>query len=291
MTTSFRLCFLLGSAAFGLAAALLPGTSAAGVGAFFAEKAGDHLKEKALERAKGALVPAAPAPVDFPAGGSFAPCAHLFPGGTPIDVRQVNQKWKPRALCAASFAVIYSGLTKTPLLVVERLSKAQLAEAQNEVRTEEFYADPRVPKGERAELDDYRGSGMDRGHLAPAANMPDAKAMAQSFVLSNMVPQDPTNNRKIWSKIESDTRKFARRADGYVYVFSGPLFRGQTQTIGPNQVWVPSDLFKLVFDEASGRSWAHLLANTATARVGQPVDYATFVQQTNWRPLVQGKAN
>jgi endonuclease G len=244
------------------------------------------LVERAVEQqiSKHFSQQAAP-PVSLPPAGSFAGCRQLFPKGAVLDVAKVERQWGATALCSNHFAALHSGLSKTPLLVVERLSRAQMAQALDEARTDEFYADPRLPTSARAELEDYRGSGLDRGHLAPAGDQPNPESMAQSFALSNMVPQDPTNNRKAWAKIESDVRKFARRAQGDVYVFSGPLFRGEQRTIGRNRVWVPSHLFKLVYDEASGRSWAYVLANTAEARVGAPVDYPEFVRQTGWQLL------
>jgi endonuclease G len=225
------------------------------------------------------------APVALPAAHGFSACAQIFPSQVPLDIRTVNADWKPTALCANHFAVLYSALSKTPLVVVERLNRAQIGDAGNEPRTNLFYPDPRLPGGARAELSDYLGSGYDRGHQAPAGDEPDPTSMAQSFVLSNMVPQDPTNNRKIWAKIEKDVRKFVRRAQGEVFVFTGPLFVGERRTIGANKVWVPSHLFKLVYDEASGRSWAYILPNTADARIEAPMDYAAFVRQTGWSLL------
>lgn len=226
------------------------------------------------------------APVSLQPAGSFAGCQHLFPQGAVIDVAKIDRTWRPTALCSNHFAVLYSGRSKTPLVVVERLSREQMSDAQDEKRTNEFFADSRLPRSARAELDDFRGSGLDRGHLAPAGDQPDQSSMAQSFALSNIVPQDPLNNRKTWAKIEKDVRKFVRRAQGNVYVFSGPLFRSQEErTIGRNHVWVPSHLFKLVYDEASGRSWAYLLANTAEARVEAPTDYPSFVREAGWQLL------
>lgn len=243
----------------------------------------DRAVDHAAERARDPV--AVPAPVAFPAGAGFAGCSQVFPAGQPLSVGLVHAQWRPVALCANAYAVVYSGLTKTPLVVVERLNRQQLADARDEQRTDEFFPDPRLPHSARAELDDYKGSGLDRGHLAAAANQPDRTAMAQSFALSNMVPQDPTHNRKVWSKVESDVRKFARRAAGNVFVYSGPLFLGPKRTIGRGEVWVPSHLFKLVFDEASGRSWAYVLANTRDAQLGPPMDYPSFVRQTGWRLL------
>jgi endonuclease G len=186
---------------------------------------------------------------------------------------------KPMALCSDNFAVLYSLSSKTPLVVVERLDAAKLRDAKGEERTNQFYPDPRIPKSGRAELSDYRGTGLDRGHQSPAGDSPDTRSMAQSFALSNMVPQNSSNNRTTWSKLESDVRKFAQRAGGSVYVFTGPLFDPGYTTIGDNKVWVPTRLFKLVYDANSKRAWAYVLPNAET-RVQRPMDYATFVKTT-----------
>ncbi|MGY2290960.1 DNA/RNA non-specific endonuclease [Pseudomonas sp. SDO528_S397] len=217
---------------------------------------------------------------------SFDGCAALFPAAQPINTATVPASMKPMALCSDHFAVLYSQTSKTPLVVVERLNAGQLQAAKGEERTNQFYPDPRIPKGARAELSDYRGQhpAMDRGHQSPAADAPDANAMAQSFALSNMVPQDPTNNRKIWSKVEADVRKFALRAGGDVYVFTGPLFDQGYTTIGDNQVWVPTRLFKLVYDASSKRAWAYVLPNAET-RIEKPMDYAAFVKATGLKLL------
>ena len=217
--------------------------------------------------------------------GGFDSCTEVFPAKTPLSVAAIPERWKPQALCSNNFAVMHSALSKTPLVVIERLSKSQIESATGEGRTNQFYPDPRLPQGSRAELADFRGSSLDRGHLSAAANQPDHGSMAQSFALSNMVPQDPVNNRKIWAKIESDVRKYSQRAPGNVYVFSGPIFVDEHQTVGRSKVWVPTKLFKLVYDEVNQRAWAYILPNTADARVGPPVDYATFVKQTGWKFL------
>ena len=212
---------------------------------------------------------------------SFAACVDMFPAGRPIDTKRIPANLKPMALCSDSFAVLYSQTSKTPLVVVERLSANQLRDAKDQKRTDEFYADPRIPKEGRAELEDYRGQdpAVHKGHQAPAADSPTQRAMAQSFALSNMVPQDPTNNRKAWNKVETDVRKFVQRARGNVFVFTGPIFDAGHGTIGDNKVWKPTRLFKLVYDETSRRAWAYVLPNKEVA-VDRPMDYASFVSAT-----------
>ena len=145
------------------------------------------------------------------------------------------------------------------MFVAERLNRPSLQQAQGVQRTNRFFADARLPRSDRAELADYKGSGYARGHMAPAGDMPTPAAMTQSFSLANMVPQDPQQNSGPWSKIEQDTRRYAMRAQGDVYVITGPVFGPDSQTIGARQVHVPTHLFKLVYDATTKRAWAHWL--------------------------------
>jgi endonuclease G len=218
----------------------------------------------------------------------FRECPQFFAGATSPRVNKSFQV-APRALCYQSFAVLYSGVSKTPVFVAERLNRAQLEDAKDEKRTNRFFADARLRKAERAELDDYKGSGFDRGHMAPAGDMPNARAMAQSFSLANMVPQAPKNNQKTWNGIEQATRKYVMRAKGDVYVISGPVYEGKPKTIGSRRVWVPKHLYKLVYDPAAGRAWAHWIENTNEARAGKPISYEELVRRTNIEFLPQAK--
>lgn len=215
----------------------------------------------------------------------FAACREQFPAGRVLQPGSIGTEWAARALCSEGFAVLYSGRTKTPMVVVERLNRGRLQQAAGQERTDRFYADARVPSAQRATLADYQGSGYDRGHMAAAANQYSASGMAQSFALTNMVPQDPTNNRKVWAKLEADVRKYAQRAAGDVFVFSGPLYQGVPHLLGSSQVWVPDHLFKLVYDASSQRAWAYVLPNSADAQIQRPMDYADFVVQTQWHLL------
>lgn len=208
---------------------------------------------------------------------SFAACPQHFAGGQPPVTPKAP---KLRELCFDGFAVLHSGNTKTPIYVAQRLNRQMLQDGQGIKRTDRFYADARLPAAERAELDDYKGSGWSRGHMAPAGDMGTPEGKAQSFSLANMVPQDPKQNGGPWSKIEEDTRKYVMRARGDVYVITGPVFEPGAQTIGPGRVAVPSHVFKLVYDPATGKSWAHWQENSPNALVGRPISYAEVVERT-----------
>ncbi|WP_370627607.1 DNA/RNA non-specific endonuclease [Comamonas sp. Y33R10-2] len=206
----------------------------------------------------------------------FSQCPQFFAAGKPPVL---NDQPKLRALCYDAFAVLHSGQSKTPLFVAQRLNKA-LVEDADEKRTNKFFSDARLPKSERAELDDYKRSGYSRGHMAPAGDMPTAQAMAQSFSLANMVPQSIKQNGGPWARIEKDTRSYAKRASGDVYIITGPVFAADTETVGNNQVRVPSFLYKLVYDAQNQRAWAHWQANDDAARVTQPISYEELVRRT-----------
>lgn len=273
--------------ALGLAFALVPAT--AGLMDGFVREVGSTV----LTQVGKALPPVPAARHGDQEGKTFAGCEQVFPNGSAIlsaGADAVSPQWKPYALCSRSFAVLYSGLTKTPLVVVERLNRSQMEQASGEPRTDLFYPDERIPSRARAELNDYRGSGLHKGHMAPAANQPDRSAMNDSFALSNIVPQDPHNNQKVWSKVESDVRKYARRAQGNVYVFSGPIFKNEPRVIGRGKVWVPSHIYKLVHDASTERTWAYILPNTSDARIDAPMDYVTFVREFGWDLLARTPA-
>ncbi|MEG2877388.1 MAG: DNA/RNA non-specific endonuclease [Comamonas sp.] len=232
-----------------------------------------------------------PVPQLSPIDTAFSECPQFFPARKPPVVPGAPAL---RELCYSAFAVLHSGETKTPVFVVEHLDRALINAARGQKRANRFFADARLPRGERAELADYRDSGYSRGHMAPAGDMGSPDAMAQSFSLANMVPQDQTFNAGAWSEIEQHTRQYVLRAQADVYVFTGPVFAAPAPTIGPGKVQVPSHLFKLVYDPCSGKSWAHWLANDAGTTALPPISYEELVRRTRIRflpPAVPARAN
>lgn len=208
---------------------------------------------------------------------SFSSCAGFFPqGSAPV----VPEAAVLRELCFTDFAILHSGQYKTPVFVVERLSRSKLSQSSQFKRSDKFYAEARLPQAERAELADYRGSGYSRGHMAPAGDMYSAEGMAQSFSLANMVPQDQRHNAGAWSRIENDTRKYVERAQGDVYVFTGPVYEQPISTIGKGQVAIPRYLYKLVYDSSTGKSWVHWQENSPNTKAGAPISYQEFVNRT-----------
>ena len=211
-------------------------------------------------------------------------CPQFFPGGELPAL--VNPQLGQRAtlLCNDPYAVLASGVTHGAIWSAERLTKASLAAARDTPREGEFHADDRLPRADQAQLDDYRRSGYDRGHMTPSGDMPDDQAQQQSFSLANIVPQTAELNRGPWVGIESAVRRFAVRR-GELYVVTGPAFQGQrVQSIGPDGVLVPTATWKAIHDPRSGGTGAYLCSNTAAPSC-EVVSVAALARDTGVDPF------
>jgi endonuclease G len=114
-------------------------------------------------------------------------------------------------------------------------------------RSNRFMEDPLVKTGSAVDID-YKGSGYDRGHLAPAADMGwSMVSMEESFYYSNMSPQLPGFNRGIWKNLEELVRHWALDYDS-LEIVTGPVLRKGLNTIGPNAVSVPEYYYKVILD-------------------------------------------
>ncbi len=108
------------------------------------------------------------------------------------------------------YALGYIEYHEQPAWVVYHFTKEE-AVTKAVKRSDDFREDPEIPTGS-ATLADYRRSGYDRGHLAPAADMAfSVRTMSDSFYMSNMSPQKPAFNRGIWKNLEAQVRYFASR--------------------------------------------------------------------------------
>jgi endonuclease G len=162
--------------------------------------------------------------------------------------------------CHVKYAVLVSPTLKDPIFVIEHLTKDGLK--CTVTRKNNFHADLSLPAADRATPEDYNKSGYDQGHMASAQDQCDNAAdESESFLMTNMVPQDPNNNRGIWKKLEMYSRALAQGDN--VYVISGPVFVGtKHKTIG-NGVVVPEQLFKIVYDDTTDLTQAWILPNAA----------------------------
>lgn len=187
-------------------------------------------------------------------------CAAHFPAGTVPTITNSRMMVATDLLCYRQFAVLHSGLTRTALYSAERMSRQTVTKAREQIRVNDFHAEPRLKAAERAELSDYVRSGFDRGHLTPSGNAQDARSQQETFTLANIVPQDPDHNRNLWADIEIAVRNEAVRR-GELYVITGPLFEGETLRQIGRRVMVPTSLFKLVYDPQRRQAAAYVSRN------------------------------
>ena len=107
-----------------------------------------------------------------------------------------------------------------------------------------FRPDPSLDCAQAVDAD-YRNSGWDRGHMAPAADMRwSSSAMSESFYLVNVCPQHPNLNRGDWKELEDLCRSLAVRY-GELQIVCGPLvWDNALGRIGAGGVCVPDAFFK-----------------------------------------------
>jgi endonuclease G len=184
---------------------------------------------------------------------------HFAEQKAPIITKPALQT-KTLGLCFEAFAVLHSGISRTPLWSAEYLTRASLRAAREVQREDNFHAEASLPQEDQAQLSDYAHSGFDRGHMSPAADMPTVQAQIESFSLANIVPQNRQNNQLLWAAIESATRHIVQQR-GELYVITGPLFEGEQINRINNRVFIPTHIFKAVYDPQAKEAAAWLAPN------------------------------
>ena len=167
-----------------------------------------------------------------------------------VEIPAIKYKTSDRVITHKGYAVSYNYEWKIPNWVAYELTDREVA---GEVpRYDKFKPDPMVPQNATAVTDDYKYSGYDRGHMAPAADMKwDEQVMKESFYLSNICPQNPNLNGGVWKDLEEQVRDLASQK-GKIFVACGPIVNDASNTIGANEVVVPQAFFKVLLQEDNG---------------------------------------
>lgn len=166
------------------------------------------------------------------------------------------------------------------------------AKSKKTERSNKFVPDPMV-KGASAMNEDYTRTGYDRGHLAPAGDMKwSAKAMRESFYLSNICPQKPGLNRGIWKELEEQSRLWAMD-NGALLIVTGPVMASDMKRMGKNQVSVPKTFYKVICMRVGDeyKAIGFLLDNkdygkTSLQSLGIPVDSVEKVTGIDFFPFL-----
>lgn len=173
--------------------------------------------------------------------------------GTSLElaIPEFTKSVKSQVIEHVGYTVSYNEQRRNPNWVAYELTAEEVAGTVK--RGDDFVRDPQVI-GRQADDSDYRKSGWDRGHIAPAADMKwSSQAMDESFYMSNISPQNNNLNRGVWKSIEETVRDIAVKY-GSILVVSGPVFTTKNGLghIGKNRVMVPNAFYKVLLVDNGG---------------------------------------
>lgn len=149
-----------------------------------------------------------------------------------------------------AYSLSYSEAHEQAEWVAYELKKSHLSNSN--FKRPYFEIDKAVKTG-AADWRNYKNSGYDRGHLCPAGDRNYSQAAHdETFLTSNISPQDRDFNSGIWNTLEQKTRYWASKYDG-VFVVTGGILKGNMKTIGTEKVAVPNQFYKIILDSSRGK--------------------------------------
>ncbi len=166
-------------------------------------------------------------------------------GDEALLMQQVSKECAQQILRRVGYVVSYNPDNRIPNWVAWQLTESHTTGPYKRAGIG-FQADSEA-KGVQVTTFDYSRSGYDRGHMCPSGdNKWDKTAQEQSFLMTNICPQDHNLNVGDWNEMENQCRKWAKRY-GQIYIVAGPiLYRQKHKTIGTARVVVPEAFFKVV---------------------------------------------
>ena len=189
-------------------------------------------------------------------------CPSLYPEGIPTQTVD-------KVLCKKRFVIGYSYETKTPMWAIETLQKKDKEEALS-LEGFRYKRDYALSRKYRATSSDYVYSSLDRSPLVPFEDVAtDHTASNDTFLMSNIAPQNYKLNRHAWVYLERGVRELA---DVYneVHVVTGVAFLHpkyeKQEYIGNHKVAVPTHYYKAVYapNTPDGpKMWAWIVPNEA----------------------------
>jgi endonuclease G len=172
---------------------------------------------------------------------------HLTMGNPSNAVTDVNQPTN-YLMQKAQYAFSYHRDNGTPNWTSWHLDSSWLGSTP---RQDDFRADTTLPSGwYRVLPTDYSGSGYDRGHMCPSGDRTKTVAdNSATFLMTNMIPQAPTNNQQTWANLESYSRTLTTSGNE-LYIVSGG--QGTSGYIANGNVAVPTYTWKVIMVLPSG---------------------------------------
>ena len=146
--------------------------------------------------------------------------------GNPSNAVQDIESEENFLMVKPEFSLSYNNCTLNPNWVAWHLCAADLGETE---RKDSFRPDKELPGSWYAvSKTDYKfpAFGFDRGHICPSADRTaSSESNSTTFLMTNMVPQTPDNNRIVWVSLENFEREIVKNGNE-AYIFAGPLGQG-----------------------------------------------------------------
>lgn len=179
------------------------------------------------------------------------------------------------------YMVGYSERLKNPLWVVYRVNEKKFSPGKRPG----FETDWRSPA--QVSPRDYTRTGFDRGHLAPnyvIASRYGQTAQKETFLMTNISPQKPRFNQKIWQRLEEISADVFSNQFPTFWVVTGPIFETKPKTLKNSTIAIPKAFYKIfiVPSQTSGQSdsppltLSFIIPQTAPARANL-LDYVTTI--------------
>lgn len=171
-------------------------------------------------------------------GNVYAACTDLYPPHLVIPKLENTVE-----LCNSFFVSIFDTNNRAVIVVSERLTDHDNVGTVNRINA--FHADNRLNYKAPVSAD-YRRSNYDKGHMAPAADAANRAQMYETFLMSNITPQEPTLNRNSWKELEESTRKQFAKVKGDMYILNIAIYHPKAKRIGGG-IPVPAGYWKIVY--------------------------------------------
>ena len=184
-------------------------------------------------------------------------------GNSLLDVR-IPTGVKNVRLPHTAYISYFNTKHRIPNCVIYELTATQVAQCDapgaEKRKNYQFNADPMCSAS--PQWSDYKHSGYDRGHMAPANDMKWSKtSMEESFYMTNICPQLHALNDGCWRKLELAIHRWAKR-DKRLIIAAGPVLKNVMHTIGPDRnISVPAAFYKVVYAPNQGRAIGFIFNN------------------------------
>jgi endonuclease G len=148
-----------------------------------------------------------------------AALAANLPWGVPAETSPTTNEI---TLVQANYVIRYDKDLRVPVWTAERIEGKRLDDTIK--REDCFRGDPRLDAETSSLPSDYSEPVYDQGHMMPFADQRYSKMSGHnSFIMTNMAPQNCQLNRGIWQILEQISRRWADEHD-QLYVIAGSVF-------------------------------------------------------------------